>query len=148
MSISPTRSLSLKFSLEIFASRCVLHILMLLLCSTQCKLTWYIRTSYKMFICNFGNQLPPIQIAKALHDAGKLCKLNSGNVPVFSNLKLHPLLYLMCHPFQWKLQREIFLVMFVCIRWWLRSDNYDTKRICFRGKISPLRYSITDISYT
>ena len=55
--------------------------------------TWYIRTSDKIFIRSFGNQSPPVQTAKILHDAGKMCKLNSGSLPVFSKLKLHPLLY-------------------------------------------------------
>jgi hypothetical protein len=61
------------------ASRCVLHILFILLCSTQCKMSWYIRTSVKIFISNFGNQSQPTQTAKTLHDAGKMCKLNGGN---------------------------------------------------------------------
>jgi hypothetical protein len=139
MSISPTRSLSLKFFIRNFCSSwCVLHVTFILLCSTQCKMKWYIRTSDKMNKCNYGKQSPPTQISMTLHDAGKTCKLNSGNLPALSNSKLHPLLYLVRQPIKWKLQREIFSVMFVCIRWWLSSGNYDTKRICFRGEISPL----------
>ena len=111
-------------------------------------MTRYIRTSDNMFMYKFGNQSPPTQTVKTVRDASKTCQL-TVYLSVFSNLKLQPLLCLMCHQFGWKLQREhFFSVMFLCIRLWLISDNYGTKRVCFRGEISPLYYSITDIYYT
>ena len=89
-----------------------------------------IKNSVKMFVRNFGNHFPKTKIAKTLHDAGKMCKLNSGKLPVFSEFKVTSTA-LFNVPTIWMeaTARDFFSVIFVCLRLWLSSDNYDTKRI-------------------